>query len=484
MSTKPKVLLNFINGQFVPARSQKTFINYCPATNEPIHQVADSQTEDIEDAVQAARRAFPDWSQESVSVRASFLEAIADGIEARLEEFAQAESFDQGKPVSLARRVDIPRACENFRFFARQIRQSHDQAFSMPGALSYTLRQPVGVAGLISPWNLPLYLLTWKIAPALATGNTCVAKPSEITPYTASLLAEVCTKVKLPPGVVNIVQGLGHSAGAALVAHPKVPLISFTGGTQTGAKVASSAAPQFKKLSLELGGKNPTIVFADADLEKACEGAVRAAFTNQGEICLCGSRILVQQSVYEEVLEKLTQITRTLKVGNPKLAETDLGAIVSKDHLQKILGYIQLAKDSGGTLLTGGSAPSLEAPFSQGNFLEPTLISGLSAECPVVQEEIFGPVAAVLPFQDEAEALALANGTRYGLSASLWTQDLAKAHRVARQLEAGTVWINTWMLRDLRAPFGGSKDSGVGREGGEHSIQFFTEQKTVCLVTE
>jgi aminomuconate-semialdehyde/2-hydroxymuconate-6-semialdehyde dehydrogenase len=408
---------------------------------------------------------------------------VADLIEENLEELAQAESIDNGKPISLARRVDIPRAVANMRFFATAILHTRDDAHVTDSqALNYTLRRPHGVAGCISPWNLPLYLFTWKIAPALAAGNTVVAKPSEVTPMTAFMLAKLCDEAELPPGVLNIVHGLGPKVGAAIVAHPDVPVISFTGGTATGAEIARAAAPMFKKLSLELGGKNPTVIFADADLEKALPASVNASFANQGQICLCGSRIFVEESIYERFLEQFVERTKKLRIGDPLQEATEQGAIVSSQHLHKIQSYLALAREEGGTICCGGRRPSdLPSRCAGGYFLQPAVITGLDPMCRTNQEEIFGPVVTIQPFVDERQVIEWANSTRYGLASSVWTRDLERAHRVAAQIETGTVWINCWLLRDLRVPFGGMKDSGLGREGGEEALRFFTEPKNVCV---
>jgi aminomuconate-semialdehyde/2-hydroxymuconate-6-semialdehyde dehydrogenase len=464
-------LANFIEGKFAAPRSGNYFDDINPATEEVIAQIPDSDDRDIDDAVQAAKRAFPSWSRTTTAERSKLLLKIADLIEQNLEELAQLESRDSGKPLSLARKLDIPRAVANFRFFATAIVHASSEAhFTDNVAINYTLRQPLGVVGLISPWNLPLYLLSWKIAPAIAAGNTCVAKPSELTPLTANRLAELSLDAGIPGGVINIVHGIGNKAGRALTAHDEVAAISFTGGTVTGAGVAANAAPRFKKLSLELGGKNPTVIFADADLDKALPDVLRASFWNQGEICLCGSRIFVEQPVYDRFVDDFVTATRGLKI------EEDFGALISAAHLEKVLGYIGLAKEEGGTILTGGR----RVP-RKGYFVEPTVITGLGTNCQVLQEEIFGPVVTITPFRDEAEAIAFANSTRYGLSSSVWTRDLSRAHRVAAAIESGTVWINCWLLRDLRVPFGGMKESGVGREGGFESLEFFTEAKNVCV---
>jgi aminomuconate-semialdehyde/2-hydroxymuconate-6-semialdehyde dehydrogenase len=470
-------LANFIGGEFAPPRSGAYFDDIEPASGNVIAAIPDSDGQDVDDAVRAARGAFPSWSRMRAEERSRILLRLADLIERDLEPLARCESRDNGKPVALARRMDIPRAVANFRFFATAIlHTSSDAHMTDTTALNYTLRQPHGVAGLISPWNLPLYLLSWKIAPAIATGNTCVAKPSELTPLTAHKLAELSLEAGLPPGVMNIVQGYGAKAGAAICEHPDVPLISFTGGTVTGAKVAAAAAPKFKKLSLELGGKNPNLIFADADLDEAIATSIRSSFSNQGEICLCGSRIFVERSIHDQFVERFVAATKQLRIGDPQDEATDVGALISEQHRQKVAGYVALAKQEGGSIITGGAR--VDRP---GYFMEPAVITGLSCECRTLQEEIFGPVVTVTPFDDEAQAIRFANSTRYGLSATVWTRDLQRAHRVAAALDAGTIWINCWLLRDLRVPFGGMKDSGVGREGGFDSLRFFTEAKNVCV---
>ena len=474
----PKRLLrNFIGGRFVPPHSASYIDDVNPATEEVIAAIPDSDGQDIDDAVAAAREAFPSWSRTPAAERSRLLLKLADLIEQNIEELARLESQDNGKTISLARRLDIPRAVLNFRFFATGILHQSSEAHPTDGtALNYTLRQPLGVAGLISPWNLPLYLLSWKIAPAIATGNTCVAKPSELTPLTANRLAELSLEAGIPPGVINIVHGYGNKAGRALTSHPDVPLISFTGGTVTGAAVATNAGPRFKKISLELGGKNPNLVFADADLDDAVATSIRSSFWNQGEICLCGSRIFVERSAYDAFLERFVAATKKLKIGDPLDETTDIGALISADHLKKVTGYVELAKQEGGTVVTGGNRVD-----RRGYFVEPAIITGLGTNCRVLQEEIFGPVVTVTPFDGEDEAIAFANSTRYGLASTVWTRDLQRAHRVAAAIDSGTVWINCWLLRDLRVPFGGMRESGVGREGGFESLNFFTEAKNVCV---
>ncbi|MFZ5844415.1 MAG: aldehyde dehydrogenase [Pseudomonadota bacterium] len=475
-------ILNYINGELVPAQGQSWLDNYEPATGETYSRIADSDERDVELAVQAAQAAFPAWKRTSLDERARLLNAIADKIEHWNDALAEAESMDNGKPIWLARTVDIPRAAHNFRFFAHAITQWSSESHTMPNvAINYTLRDPIGVVACISPWNLPLYLFSWKIAPALAAGNCVVAKPSEVTPMTAFLLANICREVGLPPGVLNIVHGLGSKCGNAMVEHPQIKAISFTGGTKTGEHIARVAAPKFKKLSLELGGKNPTLVFADCDFEQTVNEVVRAAFSNQGQICLCGSRIYVERPIYEKFRDALVAKVNNLKVGDPMDAGNQQGAVVSKAHFDKVLSYIALAKQEGGRLLTGGHAIQPDGRCQNGWFIAPTLFENLAPDCRSNQEEIFGPVATITPFDSEDEVVGYANGTAYGLAASVWTTDLKRAHRVAGSLESGIVWVNCWLLRDLRTPFGGVKQSGVGREGGVEALRFFTEAKNVCI---
>jgi len=478
-----RTLQNYIGGELVAPNAEQYVPNVDPAAGHAIGRVPDSDASDIAHAAAAAKAAFPGWSRTPAAERARLLLAIANGIDARLEELAQAESIDTGKPITLARELDIPRAAANFRFFAtailHQASESHTTDYS---ALNYTLRRPRGVAGLISPWNLPLYLLSWKIAPAIATGNTAVAKPSELTPTTATILAEICCEVGLPPGVLNIVHGLGASAGAALVSHPDIRTISFTGGTTTGAAIARTAAPMFKKLTLELGGKNPTLIFADTDLDRHLPAIVRSAFANQGEICLCGSRLLVEASIYPQFVERFAAAAAALRIGDPLDPATEFGALVSAGHRDKVAGYIALARDEGGTVVTGGGAPAgLPSRCRDGYFIAPTVITGLGMDCRTNQEEIFGPVVSITPFGSDDEAITLANQSSYGLAASVWTDNLSRAHRLAEEVQCGTIWVNTWLLRDLRVPFGGMRQSGVGREGGDEAIRFFTEPKNVCI---
>jgi len=475
-----KTISNYINGELVKPSSGNYIDLYDPSIGEVYAHVPDSDNSDVEAAIAAAENAFPEWSSSPVESRSRLLIKIADLIEANLDRLAKAESLDNGKPIWLAKKVDIPRAASNLRFFAHAITQFSTQAHEMPNAINYTLRQPLGVVGTISPWNLPLYLFTWKIAPALATGNTVVAKPSEVTPMTAFLMAELCIEAGLPKGVFNIVHGDGVKVGAELTKHPKVKAISFTGSTKVGAEIAKVAAPVFKKVSLEMGGKNPNIIFADCDYDKMLKTTVRSSFSNQGQICLCGSRIFVERSIYEKFKADFVERTSKLKVGHPSDDTVKLGAMVSKPHYEKVLSYIEIAKDEGGKILTGGKAVHPER-YEKGWYIEPTIIEGLAHDCRTNQEEIFGPVVTIMPFDDEVEVLKYANSTVYGLSSTIWTQDISRANRIAKQIHAGIVWVNTWLLRDLRTPFGGVKNSGVGREGGVEALRFFTEPKNVCI---
>ena len=456
--------------------------NYNPAIGEVYGQIPNSKIEDVEKAVEAAEKAFPSWSATTLEERSKILSKIADLILEKLDFLAAAESKDNGKPISLAKAVDIPRAASNFQFFANAITQFSSEAHESVGlnAINFTLRQPLGVVGCISPWNLPLYLFTWKIAPAIAAGNCVIAKPSEITPITAYLLGEICTEAGLPKGVLNIVHGLGTSTGQAIVEHPNIKAISFTGGTKTGAHIASIAAPMFKKLSLELGGKNPNIIFADCDYDKMLETTVRSSFANQGQICLCGSRIFVEETIYEKFKKDFIQKVSELKVGNPSEKNTNIGALVSKQHLEKVKSYIDLAAQENTEILFGGNRVVVKNS-ENGYYLQPTIIEVKDNKCRLNQEEIFGPVVTIMSFKTDEEALTLANDTKYGLSATLWTNNLNRTMQFAKQLHTGIVWVNTWMLRDLRTPFGGQKDSGVGREGGFEALRFFTEPKNICI---
>jgi aminomuconate-semialdehyde/2-hydroxymuconate-6-semialdehyde dehydrogenase len=473
---------NYIGGELLDPLNNEYLDNIVPATGEIYSLIPNSNEDDLTLAVNAAEEAKNKWANTSPEQRAHKMCKLADLIDANTDKLALSEAIDNGKPITLAQDIDIYRSSANIRFFAYACTQFSSESHAMENiAINYTLRDPIGIVGCISPWNLPLYLFTWKIAPALAAGNVVIAKPSEITPMTAYLFSKLCIEAGLPKGVLNILHGTGPNIGAPLVVHPKIKAISFTGGTSTGAHIAKSTAGLFKKLSLELGGKNPTVVFADCDFEDTVKTVVKAAFSNQGQICLCGSRIYIESSIYDKFkqafIEKVTQI----KIGDPLDKDTQHGALVSKDHMNKVLSYIDLAQSEGGNILTGGKQIHLTGRCKNGYFVEPTVIENLDNNCRTNQEEIFGPVCTIMPFVDEQEALALANGTEYGLASSVWTNDLKRAHRIAKNIEAGIVWINCWLLRDLRTPFGGVKSSGVGREGGLEALRFFTEPKNVCI---
>ena len=475
-------LANFINGEFTAPVNGKYIENVEPATGQVYGEVPSSNEQDVELAVKAARKALPMWQAMPIEQRAELLFALGAAIEANLESLASAESKDNGKPISAARTVDIPRAASNFKFFAHAASQFASQAHAVASqAINYTLRQPIGIVGCISPWNLPLYLFTWKIAPALAAGNCVIAKPSEVTPKTAALLGELCQQVGLPKGVLNILHGTGDKVGAAICDHPEIKAISFTGGTSTGAAIARQVAPQFKKLSLELGGKNPALIFADCDIEATVNQLIRASFANQGQICLCTSRIYIERSIYPAFRDAFVEQAQALTPSDPSLDSTQMGAIVSRPHMEKILSYIELAKLEGASILTGGSSLTLNGRCQDGYFISPTVIEGLDSEARCNQEEIFGPVVTLQAFDSEEEALSLANDSQYGLASTIWTQNISRAHRLAEEINTGIVWVNTWLERDLRTPFGGMKSSGVGREGGEEAMRFFTEAKNVCI---
>lgn len=475
-------IFNYIGGELMAPASGKFIDNFNPAEGKAYGQVPDSDAADVNKAVACAKEAFPIWSGMAASERSAVLLKIAEGIDREFEHLAKAESVDNGKPLKLARAVDIPRASANIRFFATAILHTESQAHHTDSlAVNYTTRSPLGVVGCISPWNLPLYLFTWKIAPALAVGCTVVAKPSELTPMTAFLFSRICMEAGLPPGVLNIVHGLGPKAGQPIVEHHEVAAISFTGGTITGRQIAATAAPMFKKLSLELGGKNPNILFNDCDFEQAINTSIHSSFSNQGEICLCGSRILVERGLYDRFVKEFVKRTKELTVGDPLEEDTRVGALVSEAHMNKVLAYIELAKREGGVVQTGGQRTVIKGRCEGGYFVAPTVITGLDQRCRTNQEEIFGPVVTIQPFDTEEEAVQLANSTVYGLSATIWTENLKRAHRMAHQLQSGIVWVNCWLLRDLRTPFGGMKQSGVGREGGTEALHFFTEQKNICI---
>jgi aminomuconate-semialdehyde/2-hydroxymuconate-6-semialdehyde dehydrogenase len=478
----PYQLLNFINGQFHKPLSGSFIPNINPATGEVYSEIPDSDKNDVDLAVESAQTAFPSWSTTSAENRFKILNRMAELIDENLEAFALAETNDNGKPLWLSRSVDIPRASSNLRFFATGAMHFASESHSDgPDNINYTLRRPIGIVSCISPWNLPLYLFTWKIAPALAAGNCVIAKPSEVTPATAFLLARISVEAGLPAGVLNIIHGLGPTCGEAIISHPQIKAISFTGSTRAGERIASIAAPQFKKLSLELGGKNPNVIFADADWKKMLHTTLRSSFANQGQICLCGSRILIESSVYEKFKTDFIELAQKLLVGDPLLETSKQGAIVSKVHFDKVMQCIERAKQEGGKILLGGNAVQPEGRCNKGYFIEPTIIEGLDKNCLTNTEEIFGPVVTLQPFNNIEHAIELANATSYGLSATIWTSDLQKANSMTQHIQAGIIWINTWLDRDLRTPFGGVKNSGVGREGGWEAMRFFTEPKNVCI---
>lgn len=476
-----KEIKNYIAGELCGSLSKKTLDNYEPATGKCYSKIPASQQEDVDKAVDAAKQAFKTWSHLAAVERANYMRRLADAIDENREALVWAESIDNGKPVFLSNMVDIPRCSYNLRFFADAITQFSGESYTTSRTiLNYVEHEPLGVVGCISPWNLPLYSLTWKIAPALAAGNCVIAKPSEVTPLTAYLFSKLCSEI-LPPGVLNIVHGLGNDVGTVICKHPEIKAVSFTGSTATGRKIAEVCAPSFKKVALEMGGKNPTVIFADCEFDKTIKGVLRAAFTNQGQVCLCGSRILIEESIYDKFKEALVAEAKKLKNGDPLQEDTRHGAVVSKPHFDKIMSYIDLAKQEGGAILCGGEAAKLGGRCEQGWFVQPTLLEGLPNNCRTNQEEIFGPVATLQSFSTEQEAIELANDTEYGLSSSVWTTNISRAHRMAQNIQSGIVWINTWMARDLRTPFGGTKNSGLGREGGMEALHFFTEAKTISM---
>lgn len=478
----------FIDGNFTHSHDARTFDDVNPADGSLAARVSLAGADDVDRAVSAARRALKGpWGSMPVNTRLDLLERVAARIMERFEDFLQAEVNDTGKPVSQARALDIPRGAANFRTFAQTLRSLPTECFTTDtddgaGALNYSLRSPVGVVAVICPWNLPLLLMTWKVAPALACGNTVVVKPSEETPGTATLLAQVMNDVGIPPGVYNVVHGFGPgSAGEALTTHPDVAAITFTGESRTGAAIMRAASAGVKKLSFELGGKNASVIFSDADFQAAVEGTARSVFSNNGQVCLCSERVYVHRPIFDRFVQALADKGRGLIIGDPFDPSTNIGPLISAEHRDKVLGYYSLARGEGATPVIGGGTPALDGRFAEGFYAEPTIWTGLSENARCVREEIFGPACHIQPFDDEAEAVAMANNSDYGLCAALWTSDLKRAHRLARDLEAGIVWINTWFLRDLRTPFGGVKLSGVGREGGAHSVEFYTELKNVCV---
>lgn len=480
-----KQFRHFINGEYQPSLNGGTMEVINPATGKSYATLALGDAQDIDLAVNAARKAAPVWANTSLSKKQEIMQRIADGILGRLDELALAESLDTGKPITQALQLDIPRAAANFSFFAAAASQWSSESHSMPGqGINYTIRQPVGIVGCISPWNLPLYLFTWKIAPAIASGNVVIGKPSEISPATATLLGEICNEAGLPPGVLNIIHGTGQDVGEAIVMHEDIKAISFTGSTAIGKRIAGLCADQLKKVSLELGGKNPVVIFADCDYDHMLSTTIRSTFSNTGQICLCGSRILVEKSIYEKFIHDFVDRTSKLIIGDPADPATDIGALVSDAHMKKVMSYIDIARGEGGEIVTGGKRFEMKGEFENGYFVEPTIITGLGQDCRTNQEEIFGPVVTVMPFENEEEAVELANCTTYGLASVVWTQHLGRAHRVAAQMQSGIVWVNCWLLRDLRTPFGGMKQSGVGREGGWEAMRFFTETKNVTIASE
>ena len=475
-------IANYIGGNLQAPVNGKYIDNINPATGEVYSRIPDSDADDIALAVTAAQAAFPKWSTTPAEEKFKILNRVAGLIDENLDALALAETNDNGKPLWLSKMVDIPRASSNFRFFATGQMHFATESHNMEnGNINYTLRQPVGIVGCISPWNLPLYLFTWKIAPALAAGNCVISKPSEVTPMTGYLLSLICKEAGLPDGVLNIIHGTGPNCGSAIVAHPQIKAISFTGSTRAGKEIASVAAPMFKKISLELGGKNPNLIFADCNWEKMMRTTVQSSFSNQGQICLCGSRILVEESIYGKFKAEFTERVKKLTVGDPLLDTSRQGAVVSKMHFDKVMGCIELAKQEGGNILLGGNAVQPEGRCANGYFIEPTIIEGLGPGCRTNMEEIFGPVVTLQSFKTEDEALELANASEYGLAATIWTQDVTRANRMAAKVQSGIIWVNCWLLRDLRTPFGGFKNSGVGREGGWDALRFFTEPKNVCI---
>jgi aminomuconate-semialdehyde/2-hydroxymuconate-6-semialdehyde dehydrogenase len=475
-------LQNYINGELVAPNSNDYIDNYNPSTGKIYSLIPDSDSTDVKAAVKAAKDAYPKWSFTPKEKRSAIMLKIVELINKNYDKLAEAEAIDNGKPMWLAQKVDIARAASNFEFFATAILHFASEAHMMEDKyVNYTRRDPLGVVGCISPWNLPLYLFTWKIAPAIAAGNCVVAKPSEVTPMTAYLLSEICIEAGLPAGVLNIVHGLGPKVGAEISENDDICAVSFTGGTSTGAQIARVAAPKFKKLSLELGGKNPNIIFDDCDFDKMLATTMASSFANQGQICLCGSRIFVQRGIYDKFKTAFVEKVSKRRVSHSLDPDAQLGAVVSKSHMEKVLSYVELAKEEGGTVLTGGTQVHLEGEYAGGYYIRPTVIEGLSFDCRTNQEEIFGPVVTIMPFDTEEEVLMMANSTEYGLAATVWTENLTRAHRVANELDSGIVWINCWLVRDLRTPFGGTKNSGVGREGGFEALKFFTEPKNVCI---
>jgi len=475
---------NHIGGKEVQGIDGNWIENYAPSTGKIISRIPKSSYQDVENAVKAAKDASEGWAKLSKDERADWLDRIADSLESRFDEIASLESLDTGKPIRISRAVDATRSVTNFRFYAQQIRELKIEKFRMENATNHVIKRPVGVGALITPWNLPLYLLSWKVAPAIGMGNTVICKPSELTPMTANLLMQVIKDAGLPDGVVNLIHGTGIEAGSPLVSHPDVRFVSFTGGTETGSVVGRDAAASFKKISLELGGKNATIVLDDCDIDRHIDSIVRASFLNQGQVCLCGSRILIQESIYEVFKTKFVDSVNRLKIGDPSDVNTDLGSLISPQHLEKVTSYVNLAIEEGGTILTGGISPEIGVEFEGGNWITPTVVDGLSPDSRCSTEEIFGPLVTLHPFKNDEDAIRISNGTRYGLAGSIWTNDSSRGEDIAKQMDTGMVWINTWLHRDLRVPFGGVKDSGLGREGGQWSLGFYSEATNICIMDE
>jgi aminomuconate-semialdehyde/2-hydroxymuconate-6-semialdehyde dehydrogenase len=480
-----KSILNYIDGQFV--RGKREFPDINPANGSVIAQVSEADQPLVDAAVSAGRKAFHEWCRLSTRERATALYRVADAIETRFDCFVAAEVADTGKPATLASKLDVPRAAANFRVFADLIRTAGLESFQTETpdgkqALNYTVRKPLGVVGVIVPWNLPLLLLTWKVAPALACGNAVVVKPSEETPATATLLAEAMKEAGIPDGVYNVIHGFGpSSAGEFLTQHPDVNAVTFTGESQTGATIMKSVAPMLKPVSFELGGKNAAVVFADCDFEEAVSGVAESVFLNTGQVCLCAERIYIERAIFERFAEGLKHKAETLRIGSPVDEKTDLGPLISAGHREKVLSYYKLAREEGAALIAGGGVPRFDNALDQGFYIQPTIYTGLGETARSVKEEIFGPVCHVAPFDSEDEAIAMANDTKYGLAASIWTSNLKRGHRVAQQMNVGITWVNCWFLRDLRTPFGGVGLSGIGREGGMHSLNFYSELNNVCV---
>lgn len=479
---------HFINGAYTEGTSGKTFENRRPADNSLISRVSEANQADVNTAVQAANAALSGpWGNIALAERTAMLYAVAAGIEQRFDQFLEAEVADTGKPVSLASHIDIPRGAANFRTFADVVKNVSGEYFDTPtpdglGAINYSLRAPKGVVAVVCPWNLPLLLMTWKVGPALACGNAVVVKPSEETPSTATLLGEVMNEAGVPKGVYNVVHGFGpNSAGEFLVSHPGVDAITFTGETMTGVAIMKNAAVGVRDVSFELGGKNPAIIFADCDLDATIEGIGRACFANAGQVCLGTERVYVERPIFDDFLAALKAQAESLTLGDPHGKSTTMGPLISLEHRRKVLSYYEKAKDDGATIVTGGGIPDMPTAYIGGAWVEPTIWTGLAESSAVVREEIFGPCCHVRPFDTEDEAIHLANDTPYGLATSIWTQNAARANRVARKVHVGITWVNCWFLRDLRTPFGGAKQSGIGREGGVHSLEFYTELRNICL---